>query len=789
MCVAHKQFRPGRMLMLMLIVIGCSMTAEARGDVPSPPQFRNHVVPLLTKLGCNQAACHGAAEGQAGFHLSLFGYDLESDHQALLAGDPDPRSNWRDPEASLLLRKPSGLEDHDGGVLFDPQSFEYQVLLEWVKNRARGIPLGSDWLEVVRLEVKPAVLLARPDDKPPRLRVKAHWNNNTHEDVTRFCRFECKDTAVASVDANGQVTLNRPGMTHVVIYYDRMIQPVEVIVPFPETAHTPRPSPSGTGVVDDAVNRQLSLLNLQPAGICSDAEFLRRVSLDVTGRLPHPDDVIAFINDAAPDKRERKIDELLASDAYADFWAAWMCELFGLNEAVMPDSIFREEEALLSYHWIRRRIVEDVSYERIVSDTVRSLSRPEGQSFADYTKAMNANLRAADPADFARQEQLPFFWGRKHIRDASNKALTFSHTFLAVKLQCAECHKHPFDRWTKEDFEGLEAFFEPMKFGTPAGDKDESTQLRDAIRTPQGKINDHVIRDAFEAGKIVPFPEVYFDDNAAQQVDRLQVLSEWMQNRNHPYLAIALVNRVWAHYFGTGIVSTLDDLSVGHPPSNRQLLDQLVLGFIESGYRLRWLHRQIATSHAYHRSAAHEDAVPEHGRQFAQAQFRPLPAEVLFDAVLSATVEDPAQVPPETRMVGLQSVMRQSNRSRALMERMGQPEGKEVCVRARSNEPTLPRTLELYNGPAVRELINHPDGWISGLRKAAKNAGREQSPQSQGHLPDLITAAYLRTVSRMPTEEELNRCQSYCQESANTADGIRDVLWALINSREFLLNH
>lgn len=778
---------------LMVTVIIATVTIDAQADPPPQPGFRNHIMPLLTRLGCNKAACHGAADGQAGFHLSLFGYDLKGDHEALLSGDPDPRANWRDPESSLILRKPCGLEDHEGGVLFEPQSFEYQVLLEWVKNRAPGIPLGTDWIEVEALEVQPAVIRGLPANEPHKLRVQARWTNNTSNDVTQFCRFVSKDETIASVGPAGEITLHKPGMTHVLVYYDRVIQPVEVIVPFAETTQNVSHSPTGIGMIDTAIDRQLAQLALQPAELCSDAEFLRRARLDLTGRLPRPEEVLEFLDDTVSDKRERKIDALLASDAYVDHWTAWLCELFGLNEQIMPDGAFHREEALLCYHWIRRRVQQDMSYDQLVNDLVRSINRRPDQSFDDYIDQTNAYFRNGGTDLFAEQDRLPFFWGRKHIRDASNKALTFSHTFLAVKLQCAECHKHPFDRWTKEDFEGLEAFFEPFKFGTPSKDIAASKRIRDTFRPKKGTINDHVIRQAFDAGKRVPFPGVYIkdaDDSAtAPQVDRLKVLTDWMNDRDHPYLAIALVNRVWEHFLGTGIVDTPDDLSVGNPPSNRELLDRLVLQFIESGYRLRTLHRKIVMSRTYQRSSTLKDAVPEHRRQFAQSQFRPLSAEVLYDAVFLATADDESQVTTKEKMVGPLSVLRSTNRVRKLLARMGQPPGDEVCARVRSNNPTLPRTLELYNGPTFRKLLDRPKGWIGRIRRTGTDAAAQQLRTPGEMLPNLIDAAFLRTVSRLPSNEERSSCLSYCQESKSLPDGVRDVLWALINSREFLLNH
>lgn len=778
---------------LMAALILAAVAINAQADPPQRPVFRNHIVPLLTRLGCNKAACHGAADGQAGFHLSLFGYDLKGDHEALLSGDPNPRANWRDPEASLILQKPCGFEDHEGGVLFEPESFEYQVLLNWVKNRAPGIPLGTDWIEVKSLDVQPAIVRGLPSDKPLKLSVQAEWNNKTSDDVTQFCRFVSKDETIATVGPTGQITLHKPGMTHVLIYYDRVIQPVEVIVPFTNTASSAGPAPTGAGSIDTAVDRQLAQLGLQPAELCSDAEFLRRVSLDLTGRLPRSDEVLEFIDDKAVDKRERKIDALIASDAYTDHWTAWLCELFGLNEEVMPDGAFRREEALLSYQWVRRRVEQGTSYDQLVNDLVRGINRRPEQPFEEYIDETNAYFRAGGEDLLVKQDRLPFFWGRKHIRAASNKALTFSHTFLAVKLQCAECHKHPFDRWTKEDFEGLEAFFEPFKFGTPPQDVAASKRIRDTFRPKKGTINDHFIRQAFDAGKRVSFPGVYLkdadDSPKAPQVDRLKVLTDWMNDRDHPYLAIALVNRVWEHFLGTGIVDTPDDLSIGNPPSNRELLDQLVLRFIESDYRLRTLHREIVMSRAYQRSSTLKDAVPEHRRQFAQSQFRPLSAEVLHDAVFQATADDETQLTTTETMVGPLSVLRNTHRLRKLLARMGQPPGDEVCARVRSNNPTLPRTLELYNGPTFRKLLDRPNGWVGRMRRTGTDAAAQQLRTPDELLPKLIDAAFLRTVSRLPSTEERSSCLSYCQESKSLPDGVRDVLWALINSREFLLNH
>lgn len=747
----------------------------------APASFRQHVSPLFVKLGCNVAACHGSADGQGGFHLSLFGYDLKADHEALVSGEV-PRANWKDPAASLILRKPSGLEEHGGGKLFEPGGFEYNLLLEWLKDRAPGMPLGKDWLEVEQLEILPGEIVGVPGDAPTSLQVIAHWNSGAREEVTRFCRFQIKDDSVASVTRDGEVQLEKPGMTHVLVYYDRAIQPVEVVVPFASHGELNQREVGRGGPVDAAIDSQLHRLRLSPAQACTDLEFLRRVCLDLAGRLPRPVDVEGFLEEVSPDKRKWKVDELLAEDAYADHWASWLCELLGVNEAVMPDGAFRREEALLSFQWIRQRIKRDVGYDELVKELVRGVSRKPGQSLVEYSQELNDYLRAGSHQDFAEQDRLPFYRGRSHIRSAADKAMAFSHSFLAVRLQCAQCHKHPFDRWTKSDFEGLEAFFEPLRFGTPQADLPKYDQLRESLRSEQGILNDGTLRVALAKRELVPLQEAYFDE--PQQAERrgsnrLEVLTNWLQDPQHPYLAIAIVNRVWEHYFGVGIVDTPDDLSAGNPPTNRALLVALVLGFIESGHSLKWLHREIVLSQAYQRSSSLDEGTSEHLRQFAQSRLRPLPAEVLYDAVQQATSSEGAPGNREECMTGPNSVLRQSNHHRDLLGRLGQPGGEEVCQRTRSNEPTLPRALELYNGPGFRRLTDRPNGWIASLPRTLSEVDIERA----------IHSAYLRTVSRAPTERELDICLAHCQEVGDTRTGIRDVLWSLLNSREFLLNH
>ena len=796
--------------MLTAVAVAACFLCSARADEQSShsavtaattaPDFRRHVMPLLTRLGCSTAACHGASAGQGGLQLSLFGHDLAADHESLVSGEP-LRANWKVPEESLILLKPTMAQPHGGGQRFDADGPEFQLLLNWCRNRAPGVTPRQLETQIDRLVVSPARIVLKDDQASPPIRVTAHWSDGTNEDVTWLVRLEVKDESVAKLAAGPRVVRQGEGATHLIVYYDRAIMAAEILAPIasgPATAAVPTP-PRTT--IDRLIGAKLEQLGVQPVTICDDADFLRRASLDLSGTLPSPAEVEQFCRDQTPDKRLSKINELLASDAHIAYWTHWLSELVGNRAAVMR-SDFGVALSRQWYDWLKARVASNTPYDQIALGMIRGRSRRDGQSFTDYCQEMTASVRTKEPISLADRDSIPFFWERTNVAQPQAKALAFSYVFLGVKLQCAECHKHPFDRWTKSDFDGIRGYFEPLRHGTPPADQAAADQLRQEVlgneetrtSTPQQAIDD---------GRTIPWTELYVTASAepvirfrnipvrraSASATPLESLAEWVADPEHPMLAIAYVNRVWAHYFGAGIVEPPDDLNLANPPVNRELLDYLTVGFIEHGYDMRWLHREITSSDAYQRSWRSETMGDLELKQFARKRLRRLPAEVLYDALLMATALDGERerlkASPIDRMIG--PMGRTEGPGAALLAKFGRSLASPVCERTRSDAPTLGHTLAVMNGAQIEAWIDRPDGWIEQLRRQHAASGKQgaEGPQSA----DIIRQCYLRTLSRLPDEEELRIASQALHDAPTIPDGARTLLWALLEVKEFSVIH
>jgi hypothetical protein len=390
---------------------------------------------------------------------------------------------------------------------------------------------------------------------------------------------------------------------------------------------------------------------------------------------------------------------------------------------------------------------------------------------------------------------MPHFWARTNLKGSANKTMAFAHVFLGVQIQCAECHKHPFDRWTKEDFDGLEEFFAPLKYGRAGNANAGYRRLSASIKVPPGQRRNPFIASLARSGSVIPWNELYYDQPSVQQLLQqplsdgqlrratpMHALMDWMRGLEHPYLAMAFVNRVWHQYFGVGIVDPPDDLSLANPPSNQALLDYLTAGFVDSGYDMKWLHREILNSNAYQRSWRTTETNIDDSRNFSHAKLRRLPAEVLYDAVLTATAADQAvAVRSPRRAVGLSAGMMRSDRRNEILQPLGKPARAAVCERERSDEPNLSQSLFLQNDPVIYQMMDAKDGWIELIIDRDADATPMQ-------IAGWIEEAFLRTLSRAPSREEIAAANEFIAESGAPADGLRGLLWSLINTKEFCLN-
>jgi hypothetical protein len=786
----------------------------AEPNASEVPSFQRHVVPLLGHLGCNGRACHGSFQGQGGFRLSLFGYDFKADHEALLGGE-NPRVNLKDPQASLALLKPTRTMAHKGGKRMEKDGWEHQLLLRWIKAGAPAVKETDP--AFVSLEVEPREITFANAGQTARVKVVARWADGTLEDVTPLCRFRSNDEAIAAVDDGGLVTSTGKGGTDVIAFYDNGVVPVQATLPVSDRVGDRYPKVPTPTKVDELVVARLRKLGIVPSELCSDGEFLRRVSLDLTGTLPTPAEVTAFLSDTSADKRAKKIDELLARPAYAAWWATRLCDWTGNSEATGPlggERGLNREKSKQWYQWIYRRVADNVPYDKLVEGIVLATSRRPSQSHDDYYAEMSSYFRKDKPGDFAARENLPYFWMRRQLGKPDGKALAFAHAFLGVSLQCAECHKHPYDQWTKQDFDQFAAFFNGV--GYREGNRDQVREMKKKVGLTADPDSGGYARqfvELAEAGTVLPFKELTVPPAAkrtqksrpgakgpagrvitpkllggeevlaSRYDDPRQPLMEWMRQDDNPYFARAFVNRVWANYFNVGLIDPPDDLNLANPPSNPALLDYLAQGFINSGYDMKWLHREITRSRTYQLGWRPNDTNKQDERNFSRAVLRRLPAEVLYDALTHATASDQAledlgKDPLSKRAIGFTSGYSNRGGGNYAVNLFGKPARVLKCDCERSSEPSLLQTVFLRNDQEVLKMLDRGDGRL-------KQVGREKDQD----LKALVSQAYLRTLSRQPDSREVDVALTALREAEDTMSGLRDLLWALLNTKEFIVNH
>ncbi len=379
------------------------------------PSFQRHVTPLLGKLGCNGRACHGSFQGRGGFRLSLFGYDFKMDHDALMAGEEGPRVNVKNPDASLILQKPTLRLSHEGGKRYELGSWEHHVLLKWIQSGAAGVKPGDPTL--ARLEVLPTEIRFAKKGEKVALRAIAHWTDGTSEDVTPLCRYQSNDEQIAKIDTKGEVTAVEPGDSHVVAFYDAGVTPVPVMQPVSDVVGNKYPAVPTPTEIDRLVVQKLRKLGIVPSDVCTDAEYLRRVSLDLTGTLPTADEVVKFLADKSPDKRHKKVDELLGRPTYVAWWTTRLCDLTGNTDRSLAN-ITPVNTKLASeewYDWIEKRVRQNVPYDKLVAGIVLATSRPLGQTYTEYSDEMTALYRKTPAGNYADHPGLTHFWARRNI--------------------------------------------------------------------------------------------------------------------------------------------------------------------------------------------------------------------------------------------------------------------------------------------------------------------------------------------------------------------------------------
>jgi hypothetical protein len=695
---------------------------------PRRLNFANDIEPVLARHGCNSSGCHGKAEGQNGFKLSVFGFDPAADYAALVKEGRGRRVFPAAPGQSLLLRKMSGQVAHSGGARVPRDSVDYETVRAWV---AAGLPVGSPadpTVAAIRVEPRERVLDFRGRQQ---LRVVARFSDGREADVTAHAKFQSNNEGLASVDAGGLVRAGEaPGEAAVMASYVNAVDAFRAVVPRPGRV-ADYPAVPENNFVDRLVFARLRALNIVPSEPADDAEYLRRVYLDVIGTLPTTAEARRFLADPRPDKRARLVEELLERPEYADFWALKWADLLHVDRAALG-----AKGAYAYYRWIRGRVAAHRPYDEFV----RELLTAEGP------------LAESGPAHFY-----------KAVAKPGAEASALSQVFLGVRIACAECHHHPYDRWGQDDYFGMQALFTGVGLRPAVGGEALVAEASPPAKNPR-------------TGLDVPAHPLGEPTPAAPPGDRRSLLADWITRPDNPWFARNLVNRAWAHFLGRGLVEPVDDVRATNPPSNPELLDALAKHLADNKFDPRSLVRVITASRVYQLSSRPNATNERDEQNYSRALFKRPPAEVLLDMVCQTTgvPERFGGAPPGTRAVQLWD----SKVHHYFLKTFGRPERVTACECERVHEPSVAQVLHLLNAPEIQAKLSHDGGAV------AKLARREPADGP------LVEELYLTFYSRMPTDDEKSRGVAYLQQQkANRRQAAEDLAWSLMNSLEFVFNH
>lgn len=689
------------------------------GDAsPAIPSFQIGILPLLTKAGCNSGACHGAATGQGGFRLSLLGYDPEEDHERITRELGARRIDRAQPDSSLLLRKASGYIEHEGGKRLRSGSAEYQTVREWI---AQGAPYGPRALRVARIEVSPPEILFHQTNATKSLEVLAYLTDGTRQTVTRDALYGANDDAIATVSKKGQVEAVGPGLTSIMVRYGGQVAAARVGLVFASPGRSAPRETSPGGSLDGAIESALAQLGLDTAPTASTGEFLRRSSLDLTGRLPEPAHWMAYESEPdSPKNRSQWIDQLLRSDGFVDVWTAFFGDLLMIRGTGDGPTTFHQ--------WLRRQVETQRPYDAWVRELMTATGAFNEVGPANFFQLAN------DPRDLA-----------EHV----------GRIFLGTQIACARCHAHPSDRWTREDYHRFAAFFARLRR--------ENGRLEIAV---SGEVEHPKTQQPSP-----PWPLGAESWNPSDSPDRRVALAAWMTSPDNPYFARALVNRVWKQLMGRGLMEPVDDLRPTQPAVYPAVLEALTRDFVSHGFDLRHLIRTIATSRAYQRSSRLQGGWEQARALHAVALLRPIPAPVFADSVAQVTgVPDRFEgFKPGTRAIQLPT----PNVPAPTLDLLGRCQRKQSCDGSSMASGGLALALDLIQGANWQEKLEGP--WTE---EFALSSNRE-----------IIEQLYLKTMTRRPSAAEVANWTSFLEAAPVRREALQDLMWALLNSREFVLNH
>ncbi len=686
--------------------------------------FENDLIPVFTRFGCNTGACHGAAIGRGGFKLSLFGSNPDADHEAIVHELEGARVNLARPTESLLVLKPTESITHGGGQRFGTDHEAAQLITGWIRQGTRRQALKS----LVRVQVTPRRRVVESLDQTVTITATAHYSDGSRRDVTSLAVLIPEDSSAVSVKpGSGRVRISRRGRHIVVVRFLTEVVPVELLVPLREQPVDLSLAPS-RGFIDDEILKTLATLRLEPAPACDDATFLRRVTLDLTGRLPTPTEARSFLANRRDGKRVELVERLLASDAFTEYWTLQFARLLRIR----PQA--RDTQGAETYHrWLARQVGRKTGLDRLARELVLG----------------TGDSHEVGPANFYRA-----------TNDPRKQAELASEFFMGTRLRCANCHDHPLDRWTQDDYHGLAAIFARIETGRVIRPK------------PSGRVIHP--RTLEVAGRRIPGQPEMPDTSA----DGLKRLANWLTHPDNPYFARAMVNRLWKSMMGRGLVEPADDFRDTNPPTHPRLLDRLASDFVEHEYHIRHTLKQIAISHAYARVASPRPDQPTDDRFHSHAIRESLEPEVLADALADVLgiSERYGELPDGTRAVTLINPKTPS----LTLEILGRCDREISCESSLAPTDGLPRQLHLLNGPLINARLSAPGSRLALLLKA------KRSPHQ------IIDTFFVAALGRHPRPREMQFLDAELLRSPG-AEGRRefleDFVWSLLSCREFLTNH
>ena len=706
--------------------------AKAKED--RPISFKLDVMPVFMKATCNSGPCHGSSRGKDGFRLSLFGFDPDGDYDRLTREFIGRRINLALPEDSLMLTKAIGAVQHTGGQSFTKDSEYYESMLRWLKA---GVPKDpADVAKVTGIELYPKQAVLEGTGATQRLTVRATYSDGTDRDITHLAAIVSNNDSSVQVSKDGMLTAGERGEAFILARYDTFTIGVQTLV-IPKGLEFTFPNVKPVNYVDELVYAKLKKLRIAPSEVSPDAVFLRRVYLDIIGKVPTPAEITGFEADLSTGKRERVINELIDRTEFADMWVMKWGELLRVRSQPQNAGYFSVKNTKGYYDWLREQIVNNVPVDKMVQELLASNGSTFENPAANYYKLETQTLQTTE---------------------------NVAQVFMGMRLQCAQCHNHPFDRWTMDDYYSFAAFF------TQVGRK-RGEDPRDTIVYNRGSGEQrHIVTGKNAKPKFLggEYPEI------KPGQDRRAVLAEWIASPKNPFFARNMVNIVWAHFMGRGIIDPVDDVRVSNPPSNPELLDELARRFTESNYDFKQLTRDICNSRTYQLSTRANDSNGSDESNFAKAQIRRMRAEVLFDAINQIT----GNVEKFQRMARGQGAVQiyDGRVSNYFLTTFGRAKRDTVCACEVTMDPSLSQALHLLNGDTVNNKII--SGGVVKKLMAAKKSPKE-----------ITDELYLRALARKPTKAEWAKLEPFFKDEKGWETALNDLFWSLLNSKEFMFNH